>query len=790
MVPQAASRIANLPLPGSFRNGERFAFDKVDHTFFGWTADARAQLMGPQGLLQVRDERTGCLVYPDKSQLLQLMATKRLVRRIPVANAVRAKARARRLTRADVEASKGDRAALLRMEIISRFAREQPSRGDLALEAWRDEFLNEHTCRTEFGIWPAGSTIRNWVRTRGTGKDRRWSDVTSERGRKRGPRRHRSVVALAAWHAVACAKMPAGNAWASWCLYQDDHKRLLAREPLSFDLEAELPQPPGDPKPYCYERFRQMVREANLPEVVETRSGRRGRRKRFDGGGASPEVTKLFEAVQLDAQFFPAIVLVDMERGAAMGMPVVTLTIDRLTKVAPGLDVAGSAPSTTTLMRTIADMWRPSFVPARFADDYPELALIGGAFDALEMDSGAENTSRAMEDLVGDIGSEMRIATPDAPMDKSDIERLQQTIQTYLASEMQSRVLDVRTRRELGLDATEAAVLPFDVFVDLLREAIATYHLQFHKGIGTTPLEAFLVARKRDGHDWPADVDQFEEAAAEVEYDVRLERTGFTLKCGLRYSCHSETPRLLAEELAAAHGLGSARKGWIKRKVKSHADDLGRASVWSEARGEYVSFPCTRPDYATGLPLWLHEQISNWAGRAGRTGRPVITEEEQIAARAGFVALVRNITHALDPAQRALQFKLMSTPSVRTWVGDDVVDLLREPATADGPPDAIHREFAAPGRKDGHVRRPRGKRDREDEWTGADDDALAILLALEAGPAGPPSETSPASPSGLERPGKTGRIARKNGSDDPDDDDPTLGKSERRPPTQIDYDYD
>lgn len=786
-----ARRVAELPLPASFRNGERFSCDRVEHTFFGWTADARAQLMGPMGLLQVPDPVTGRMMHPDKAQILELMATKRLFRQIPPADRVRERARRRRLTKSEAEGRPGDKAASFRMDVLTRYDRERPALGDRALERWRDESFDEVETRARYGIWPSGSTIRNWVRRRGRPGDRRWSDAASERGRTRARRRHRSVVAVAAWHAVECAKLPAGNVWASWCLYLTDHERLLTGKDLSFRTADALPRPPGDSKPYGYERFRQMVLEANVPEVVEARAGRRGRRRRYGGGGSSPEVTKLFEAVQLDAQFFPGIVLVDLEHRAVMGMPCVTLTIDRLTKVCPGVHATGSAPSITTLMRTIADVWRPSAVPARFAEQYPELALIGGSFDALEMDSGVENWSRAMEDLTGDAGFEMRIATPDEPMDKSDIERLQQTIQTYFASEMQSRVLDVRTLRELGLDPAAEAVLPFDVFVDLLLEAIATYHLQHHTGIGTTPLEAFLAARARDGQDWPADIDQFEEAAAEVEYDVRFDRNGFTLRCGLRYSCHRETPRLLAEELSAAHGLGCARKGWIKRKVRFHADDLGAASIWSEARGAYVSFPCTRPDYATGLPLWLHVQINAWAGR---TGRPVITEQEQIAARAGFVELVRSVTHALEPAQRALQFRLMTSPSVRTWLGNGVADLLRDPATAEGPADAIHREFAAPSRMDGSVKRPRARSAEERDGSGDDVDVLEALLAMRVEPVArdfPAASRTPSSPSGSEK-RRGGGARAEDHIDDADvhgvdDDQPSGGRPPSVPP--IDFDY-
>jgi len=798
-----AERIAALPLPALFRNGERFAFDGVAHTFFGWTADGRAQLMGPTGLLQVEQTETGREVYPDKAQLLAIMASGRLVRRAPVANAVRDRARRRRLARQEVEARKTDKVAHLRMAVLKLFDREQPALGDKALETWRDGAFDEDLTRAEYGLWPAGPTIRKWVRERGRRKDRRWSDVASERGRTRSRRRHRSVVALAAWHAVECAKLPNGNVWSSFCAYEEDHRRLVSGEPLSFAPRNPLPRPPGEPECYCYERFRQMVREADLPDVAQARSGRRGRRRKYGGGGASPEVTKLFEAVQLDAQDWPAFVLVDLERGVAMGKPCVTLSIERLTKVCPGANVSGSGPNTTTLMRTIADIWRPSAVPPRLAEDFPELALIGGVFDALEMDAGSENTSRALEDLVGDAGFEMRIATPDAPMDKSDIERLQRTIQDYLAREMHSHALDVRTLRELGLDPAGKAVLPLDVFERLLREAIATYHVQHHDGIGTTPLEAFLAARLRDGHDWPADPDEFEDAAAEVEYDVRFDRTGFTLKSGLRYSCHQETPKLLAEELAAAHGLGSARKGWIKTKAKFRADDLGTALIWSDARGTYVRFPCTRPDYATGLPLWLHEEITAWAGR---TGRPVITPKQQRAARTGFVELVRGLTHKIEPRLREIQFKLMSTPSVGAWLGRETADLLRAPPTVTGPSDAIGREFAAAERRDRMMERPRSRRGTQaDEVTGdAALDALLTFAERDGTAARPGHARTPASPSGLEKPQRrrvrrsaadAGRRGTGGGHDDGDH--PPVGavSGERNdaPPTvraAIDYDYD
>lgn len=740
-----------MRLPASFAPGAILAFGETVCRFLGWTADGRAQLLGDEGLLTFPDRITGLPANPDKLLVLELLATGRLARRSPpLPDPVRERARRRRLTAKEAAARTSDRHAALRMAVLRGFDRDQPQRGDRALELWRDQTFDEVETRGTYGIWPAGSTLRKWIRERGRIDDRRWSDATSEKGRKRGPRRHRSVVAVAAYHAVYVAKATKGNVWSAWNLYCTDHDNLLAGEPLSFELAAPLPRPPGFPKAYGYERFRQLVEASRTPEVTQASRGRRGRRRRYGGGGASPEVTRLFEAVQLDAQSFPAFVVADVDRMEVVGTPWITLALERLCKIVPGFHVHPGAPSTTSLMRTIADVWRPSVVPARLVGKYPELALVGGAFDALEMDGGSENTSRAMQDLVGDVGFEMRIATPDEPMDKTDVERLQSTIQSFLADEVPSRVLDVRTVRELGLDPAAKAVIAFDVFVELVREAIMTYMVVHHDGLRTTPLEAFLAARARDGHDWPDDVDEWVEMAAEVEYDVRFDRNGFELECGLRYSCYVETPRLLAEEIAAARGLGTARRGYVKRKVKFHADDLGSASIWSDARGAYVRFPCTRPDYAEGLTLWLHERIRQFAGR---TGRPLITEADQIEARAGLVALVRSVAESADPSILDMQFKLLATPTARACLGE-AVDLLRAPASPDGPPDAIHRSTGAAARRDGSIPQPRS-RNRKGGVPSERDAVIDELLsvAVPRGASADPLHGTP-SPSGLEKRGR------------------------------------
>lgn len=738
-----------------------------EHCFRRINSEGRVELTCPQGGLFRVADADGFLELPTEAQFRDLIATRQFTyKSAPLPDAVRARARRAQLSAAEVRARKTDKAAPFRREVLTRYDREQPNLGDKSLEDWRNACWNEAQIREEFGCWPAGSTIRSWVKRRGSVGDRRWSDTTSERGKGRKRRTNPSSLAVATWHALDFYTHPGRTVWALYTLYCTDLRRLCRGELMSFPRGA-IPVPSMPVEPMHYETFRRLVLSLASPGATEIKLSGRGRRKRWGGGGTSTEVTAVFELVAGDDTPFPNYYLIDGDRNIAAGEPTVMINVDMKTNLVVGWHVDCGPPSQTTLMRTILHTASPKVVPERFRKSHPELADAFGKVGCYLYDNALQNVARAVEDAAGDTCSEVSWAGDDEPTHKSKVERILGTLQSMLSKELQGHQLDIRTVRELGLKASNQAVVTIETFKILLDEAIATYNILAPKG-GISPLQAFLEESEKHGIEAVADLDEFEKSIGSVQFDVTLSRNGLQLTDikGLHFSDYELTPILLAEELSlgARHGK---QKDKVKVKVKYLPDDLSKVFMWSQKREQYVTLPCTRKNYAKGLTLWLHNRIRDFASERRLA---FSSEAEQLEARAGLIELVRTITPEASEVEKRLKARVLSLASNRSVVGD-VIDLLPTPASPSGRETVIEHDLGAVDRRDRYVEPPRRRRGTEENALDETDKAFQdFILATDDArtSVAPTVKHEPPSPTGREK-AQTGK-KRQSGKNSPNSD--------------------
>lgn len=746
----ALSRLKNLP------NGRLFQHSSQDYVWKGLTADGLVQIMGNDGRLHhVPDPETGFPRCPNAWEFIDLLATRDFVMKsAPLADPVRAKARRRQMTAEEVADLKKDKAAIFRMIVIRKADQDLPSTGDVGLRKWRNLNWSEDKVRAQYGCWPAGSTIRSWINARGRWRDRRWSDATSERGKARTRRLDKSSLALALLHAEDTYKLHSGVIFAAYTLYHRDLRRLCAGDKIFHEEGANIPRPATIQNPMSYETFRQIVRRIKIPENTERKRGSRGRRKEYGGGGEAPEAFRPFEHVQLDDMQFPAWGLVDPGFGVVAGIPTVTIGVCLYTGTIAGFDVDFDPASSSTMMRTILSCATPKVPPLRYRDRYPGLAAIGGKVGTYQFDNALENTARSIEDMAGDTCSEIQWAGEDRPMDKQLVERTIQTLQSFVAKELESYTIDVKTRRELNLDPSVKAIATLETFRTIIWDAICTIHVTCNQNKdGMVPLARFELATKDDPIDMVADLDDFAMSICDVEYDVTLDRNGLHVFDGLQHSEHQLTPNLYAEEVSFRNGR-TMRGGGIKVKVKYRADNILFVYMWSDFRGEYVAVKCTRPLYAAGLSKWMHERIREFA-KAKALG--FNTEEERIDARAGLVELCRLVAGKATDAERRLTQRILSSAVPRAVVGDGVVDLIYVPASPTGQEVRLTHDLTASTRKDRHIIPPRRQRGSEKNNIGrqqADEQLVPTLISstpIFTPPVKPRIVRAPASPTGREQ---------------------------------------
>lgn len=548
-----------------------------------------------------------------------------------------------------------------------------PPRSDRAIthalcELWR---LNPEQAAKYQGR-PGPRTVRRWLDQRGTPGERMLRQMVSVSGR--GPRRRRlpgetvrMMQRSAAWYWTRFGWSMA-DAYARF-------SRLLIYINQRRSTQTLLPQL----KRPSRQTFEKEVRRQECYETYKTKYGEKRAKQRFKASGVGLSADRFLRLGCMDHTILDKVAVIDGDWMLPIGRPTVTILIDVRTRCVVGFLVSFEPPSLYSVIECIRRANRPKIGASKQHKKYPVLTYIFGRFDEIIVDNGKEFTGTSLEDSMADVGTSIRFAPVATPTYKALAERFFGTLNSLIAHKAPGASLPTALMREMGYDPAKDAVLTLEQIEGLIWEALSFYHINEHTGIGAPPAQLWQRDMEAHGIDVIADDRLLSKMLGIVKYPCRVTRSGVEL-FGLQFHDTAKV-NVLLEDLVASVPTRRRAKGSVSAtvKIKYNPADLSEIHVWNLRRKRYVTLPCLDEKYSSGISLWHHRKIQEWAKTQGYE---FSTEADRLKARAALIDRVYEAAPNLKGQNLRDMRRLLNSPTVQDIGGNPMIAYA--PARHDG----------------------------------------------------------------------------------------------------------
>ena len=504
---------------------------------------------------------------------------------------------------------------------------------------------------------PSPSTVRRWLRQRGTVSERPLRAMVSASGRvprcKRLPasvRRRMHEAALAYWSKL---QMSMGDA------YDDLVDRLQrVNEAIESRSGSKVPVP-------SRETFRKHLRSLECFETVAARYGPKEAKKRFKATGEGLAAHRPLLLATIDHTAADVHVVMEADEWRYVGRPSLTVLMDVHSRCILGWVLSFEPPSLYSVIECVKRANRPKPKMRALFPDSPDLVDIYGKCDEIVVDNGLEFIGTSFESGMTDLGISIRWAPVKTPTDKSVVERFFSTLNSMFHKKLPGGAFPVQKLRDWELDPQKYAVLTLEQTESLLDLAVGTYHQSLHRALKDTPARTWARGVKvGHGINIIGDDRQLDKMLG-ARAERKVTRSGVEL-FGLRYHDPAITGPLL-EDLARRESVRGRRQGSATAKVavKYNPANLGEIHVWNGPKGIYVTLPCTDLEYAQGLSKWQHDRILEWQRESNAK-----TEDERRALRLRLRSTISELqTPQTHRSHKRSQARLLTSPKIEQLGG-------------------------------------------------------------------------------------------------------------------------
>lgn len=541
----------------------------------------------------------------------------------------------------------------------------------------------------QFAGKPCERSVRRWLKERGTFGERRLAELIARNGRVERARRLPSTI-------LELMRRSATWYWTRLGWTIDDayarFVRIIERINRWRVERGTLPrlQPPST------ETFRKEVRDLESFETYQLKHGTKKARARFKACGVGLSASRFLRLGCMDHTVLDGIAVIDSDWMLPVGRPYLTVLIDVKTRCVVGFVLSYEPPSIYSVMECIKRANRPKLQKTALTGEYPVLANIFGRFDEIVVDNGKEFAGTSLEDAMAELGTTIRLAPVASPTHKAIVERFFRTLNQLLNTKVPGAVFKPELLREMGYDPSKDAVLTISQLEALIYEALAVYHVKYHKGIGAVP--ARLWQQDVDDYrvDFIDDDSRLEKMLGKVEPSRTVTRSGISL-FGLQYHDEGKVTGLLEDLIAFEPVLGQ-RKGsaTVKVKVKYNPANLAEVHVWNRRRKRYVTLPCLDERYTAGISLWHHRKLQEWARNKDLEFN---TETQRLQARASLIEQIEDSAPHLKGAALRAARRLLNAPQIERSSEGGVTSAYA-PARHDGLAPTINYNLLADTRTD------------------------------------------------------------------------------------------
>lgn len=542
----------------------------------------------------------------------------------------------------------------------------------------------------QFGDKPSTRSVRRWLNSRGVPGERPLKEMVAQTGRGERQRRFPQITLTmmercAAWYWTRIG----------WSIYEGYSRftRLLEYVNKRRLLGVGLPLL----KRPSYQTFCLEVHKLETFESYKQKHGAKKAAARFKACGVGLAATRFLRLGCMDHTVLDGIAVIDTNWMLPVGRPWLTVLIDVRTRCVVGFVLSFEPPSIYSVMECIKRANRPKAQNTALSREYPVLVYIFGRFDEIVVDNGKEFSGTSLEDGAADVGTTIRLAPIASPTYKAIVERFFRTLNQLLNTKLPGAVFKTDLLREMGYDPSKDAVLTIEQLEGLIHEALATYHVSLHSGIGAPPAQLWEQDMRAHGIDVIGDDRALDKMMGAIKYPCRVTRSGVSL-FGLQFHDEGKVGGLL-EDLAGLEPRRGQAKGsaTLTVKVKYNPANLAEIHVWNRRRKSYVTLPCLDERYVAGMSLWHHRKVQEWAKLKGFDFN---TETQRLLARAQLIEAIEDSAPHLKGAARNAMRRLLTRPRVERPEGGGAVIAYAQ-ARHDGLAPIIEHDVLAGKRADG-----------------------------------------------------------------------------------------
>lgn len=306
--------------------------------------------------------------------------------------------------------------------------------------------------------------------------------------------------------------------------------------------------------------------------------------------------TRAMQRYEVDHTPLNWVVICDTT-GLPLGRPTLTVVVDTFSGYVVGIYVSFNGPSLTAVMNVIKNAIRPKDdLVAAAGGSTPWIAL--GVSEGFTLDNGMEFHAKSFQLACWELAADMEFCKVRTPWMKPHVERFFASLD-FLA--LTPGRIHKPLQNVLNIDPKADASIP----LSLLCKGLVLFALDVNGNTPNSrtleiPFERFSESIQRNpAPRLPSSVAGLDLIAA-MSKELVVSHAGVEFN-GLTYSGW-ETKELI-----------NSAGGKFKTLVKWNPDCLGLMNVRHPMTQEWITLPCTRPDYALGLTWNQHRLLRKFA---------------------------------------------------------------------------------------------------------------------------------------------------------------------------------
>jgi len=312
--------------------------------------------------------------------------------------------------------------------------------------------------------------------------------------------------------------------------------------------------------------------------------------RRFKQYGHIEYPTRILECIEIDHTPLDIIVS-DEDDGAPIGRMTLTIAIDRATRYPLGFYIGAEPPGYIPVLECLYSAILPK--AKRYRTTHAWYAC--GIPERLVTDRGRE--FGALEDAADMLGFVIDKAPPRTPQYKASVERMFRTINTLVHTLPGTTFSNIRHRGDY--ESMKRACLNLEEIEQIIAMFLVDQYAEsYHEGLQAVP-----------AREWERQQSDFSPRLPGSSRDLMIALGRTATRVLQHYGIDFENLRYQSEDLRALRGERTS----VQVKIKFHPGDLGSIYVLDTHHKLYVEVPALQHEYATGLSLWAHRVVTNYA---------------------------------------------------------------------------------------------------------------------------------------------------------------------------------